>query len=104
MSAEPTVPDYKRTLINILQDLKNEFYWCVKHPNQTTPEKIKDFKLGVRNLKNFFPEKIKDENFIRDLERFEALINTLPKSLSDIEKSTIKMIFERIEKLINELG
>ncbi len=104
MAVEPSVPDYKRSLINNLEELKREFYWCLKNPQKVTPEKMKDFKRGVKNLRYFFSEKIKDEKFNRDLERFEVLINKLPKYLNDIEKNTVEMIFERIEKMINELG
>lgn len=104
MAVEPSVPDYKRTLISNLEELKKEFYWCIKNPKKVTHDKIKEFKHGVTNLKLFFSEKIKDEKFIRDLERFEILISKLPNSLTDIEKSTVQMIFERIEKLLNDLG
>jgi hypothetical protein len=104
MAVEPSVPDYKRTLIHNLEEFKKEFYWCLRNPTKVTQEKIKDFKLGVKNLKYFFSEKIPDEKFIRDLERFDVLINKLPKSLSDIEKNTVELIFERIQKLINDLG
>jgi hypothetical protein len=31
------------------------------------------------------------------------LINKLPNNISEIEKNTIEMIFQRIEKIINEL-
>lgn len=104
MAVEPTIPDYKRSLISNLEELKKELLWCLKNPKKITAEKIKDFKYGVINLKTFFSEKITDEKFKRDLERFEVLINKLPNSLTDIEKETVKMIFERIEKLINDLG
>lgn len=104
MAIEPSVPDYKRTLINDLEELKKEFFWCLQNPEKVTSDKIKDFKIGVKNLRLFFAEKIKDEKFNRDLERFEVLIKKLPKKLSDVEKSTVQMIFERIEKLLNDLG
>jgi len=104
MATEPSVPDYKRTLINNLMELKKEFTWCINNPQKVNIEKIKDFKRGVKNLKYFFIDKINDEKFIRDIERFDVLINKLPNNLSDMEKSTIEMIFERIEKLINDLG
>ncbi|MFA6119017.1 MAG: hypothetical protein WCT85_04965 [Parachlamydiales bacterium] len=104
MSIEPSIPDYKRSLIENLEELKKEFSWCIKHPQKVSTEKINDFKRGVRNLKYFAQDKIIDENFNRDLDRFEVLIKKLPNMISDIEKSTVEMIFERIEKLIHDVG
>ncbi|NGX28976.1 MAG: hypothetical protein K940chlam1_01168 [Candidatus Anoxychlamydiales bacterium] len=104
MAVEPSIPDYKRTLINNLDELKQEFKWCLDNPQKVDKEKIADFKRGVKNLRYFTQDKITDEKFIRDIERFDVLIGKLPTALSDIEKETIEMIFERIEKLINDLG
>ena len=104
MAVEPSIPDYKRTLINHLDELKSEFKWCLDNPQKVDNEKIKDFKRGVKNLRYFTQDKITDEKFIRDIERFDVLIGKLPSNLSDVEKQTIELIFERIEKLINDLG
>ena len=104
MSVEPSIPDYKRTLIHHLEELRNEFKWCINNPQKVDKEKISDFKRGVKNLRYFTQDKITDEKFIRDIERFDVLIGKLPTTLSDVEKQTIEMIFERIEKLINDLG
>jgi len=103
-AVEPSVPDYKRSLINNLEELRKEFKWCLDNPKKVSPTKIEDFKRGVRNLRYFTQEKIKDEKFTRDIERFDVLINKLPNNLTDIEKAKIEMIFERIEKLIHDLG
>lgn len=104
MSAEPSVPDYKRFLMKSIEEFKNEFFWAIQNPRKVTSEKIKDFKHGLSNLKLFFSDKIKEEKFIRDLERLEVMIYKLPKTLSEVERSTIHVIFERIEKLLNDLG
>ncbi len=104
MATESSIPDYKRNLINNLEELKSEFRWCVDNPQNVTSRKVEDFKRGVKNLKYFAQDKITDKSFIRDLERFDILISRLPKTLSDLEKAQIDHIFERIENLINDLG
>ncbi|NGX34963.1 MAG: hypothetical protein K1060chlam1_01328 [Candidatus Anoxychlamydiales bacterium] len=104
MAVEPSVPDYKRTLINNLEELRVEFRWCVDNPKRVTARKIEDFKRGVKNLKYFTQDKITDEAFLRDLQRFDILISKLPDMLSELEKEQIDHIFERIENLINDLG
>lgn len=104
MAVEPSIPDYKRTLINNLQELKEEFKWCTNNPDKVSKRKIEDFKRGVKNLKYFTQDKIRDESFLRDLKRFDVLIGSLPNNLSDLEKAQIEHIFERIEHLINDLG
>ncbi len=104
MAIEPSIPDYKRTLINNLQELKDELKWCIDNPQKVTKRKIEDFKRGVKNLKFFTQDKITDKKFLRDLQRFDILIARLPNTLSDLEKSEIDHIFERIENLINDLG
>ncbi|NGX62893.1 MAG: hypothetical protein KR126chlam6_00295 [Candidatus Anoxychlamydiales bacterium] len=103
-AVEPSVPDYKRSLINNLEELKKEFKWCLDNPKRVSTAKIEDFKRGVRTLRIFTQEKIKDEKFIRDIERFDVLISNLSENITDIEKAQIEMVFERIQKLIHDLG
>lgn len=103
MALDPSIPDYKKILINNLNELKSEFKWCLENPTHVTKEKILDFKRGVKNLKYFILEKIESEVFARDMERFDVLINKLPKEISDIEITTANLIFERLEKLIHDL-
>jgi len=103
MAVESSVPDYIALLISNLEELKKELEWCLNNPKKVTPDKIKDIKKGVVNLKNFTIEKIKDETFVRDMERFNVLISNLPTKLSDIDKNTINLIFERIGKLIQDI-
>ena len=104
MTVSPAIPDYKDTLISNLKELSEELRWCFKNPQKVSHDKILDIKRGVKNLKYFTVEKIKEEKFVRDMERFDVLINSLPEVLSDVEKTTINTIFERIEKLIHDLG
>jgi len=104
MATEPSIPDYKRALVNDLEELKKEFLWCINNPQKVSREKILDFKRGVKNLKYFTLDKIEEEKFIRDIERFDVLINKLPETLGDIDTTTIEMVFTRIENLINDLG
>jgi len=103
MSTEPSVPDYKKILVNNLEELKKEFDWCINNTKKVTKDKIVEFKKGVRNLKIYSENKITNPHFIRDMDRLEILIKNLPNKISDIERKTIEMIFERIQNIINEI-
>ena len=103
-AAEPSIPDYRRDIIRDLEELKTQMHWAFDNPHKVTEEKMKDFKGGVKNLQYIAKEKIKDESFMRDLDRFHALISNLPKHISDIDKERMELIFSRLEKLIKDLG
>ena len=104
MATESSIPDYKGDILKDLEEFKNEFTWAFDNPHKVSKEKIEDFKGGIKNIKHFIKDKITDEMFIRDLDRFQILISNLPSKFTDIDKERMEMLFERLEKLIKDLG
>ena len=75
METEPSIPDYKRDILNDLLEFKIEFNYLLKHPNMLSKEKLKDLKGGMKNLKRLSLI-LQDDEFQRKMDRFFILIKT----------------------------
>jgi hypothetical protein len=102
MATEPSIPDYKRDILNYLLEFKKEFSYLLKHPNILSTEKIKDLKGGMKNLKRLTLI-LEDDDFQRKMDRFFVLINNLSNEFDTIKRDDLDLLEERLNELIKDL-
>lgn len=102
MATEPSIPDYKRDILNDLLEFKKEFNYLLKHPNMLSTEKVKDLKGGIKNLKRLTLI-LEDDEFQRKMDRFFILINNLSNDFETIKRDDLDLLEERLDSLIKDL-